>query len=116
MTVEPGPGDIVSLPSLTKAPFSKPPLTSRFAWAAPAVVPLSAKDAALLAVVALDGPIAADHLAALVWPAAERRKADTNLRQRLFRLRRDVGTSLLAGTALLRLDADVGTDLAPTLA
>ena len=43
-----------------------------------AAICLSPKDAALLAVVALDGPIAAHHVAALVWPAVERRKADTN--------------------------------------
>ncbi|MBL0151841.1 MAG: AAA family ATPase [Ideonella sp.] len=82
----------------------------------PAVmVRLSPKDAALLAVVALDGPLAADHVAALIWPDLERRKADTNLRQRLFRMRREIGTNLIVSGALLRLGPQVQTDLAPTL-
>lgn len=81
-----------------------------------AAIRLSPKDAALLAVIALDGPIASHHVAALVWPAVERRKADTNLRQRLFRLRRDLDAPLLTGGALLRLAADVETDLAAALA
>jgi DNA-binding SARP family transcriptional activator len=42
---------------------------------------LSPKDAALLAIVALDGPIAPDHAAALIWPAVDGKKADTNLEQ-----------------------------------
>jgi len=78
-------------------------------------VRLSAKDAALLAVVALDGPIASEHVAALVWPSVDRRKADTNLRQRLFRMRRDIGANLVSGGAVLQLAADVHTDLATTL-
>ncbi|HEX7441320.1 MAG TPA: BTAD domain-containing putative transcriptional regulator [Caldimonas sp.] len=81
-----------------------------------ATVRLSAKDAALLAVVALDGPIAADRVAALIWPAVEGRKADTNLRQRLFRLRRDSGMNLIANGALLQLAPGVQTDLPAALA
>src|SRR5512147_3013136 len=57
--------------------------------------PLSPKDAALLAIVALDGPVAADRVAALVWPSVDARKADTSLRQRLYRLRRECGTGLV---------------------
>ena len=82
----------------------------------PATVRLSRKDAALLAVVALDGPIASEHAAALVWPAVDRKKAETNLRQRLFRMRRDTGTNLIAGGLLLRLAGDVETNLPATLA
>lgn len=52
---------------------------------------LSPKDAALLAITALDGPIAPEHLAARLWPAASGKAAHANLRQRLFRLRRHSG-------------------------
>ncbi len=82
----------------------------------PSSLPLSAKDAALLALVALDGPVAADHATALLWPDADRRKADTNLRQRLFRLRRELGVNLVASGAWLQLAPGMQTDLAPTLA
>lgn len=81
-----------------------------------ATVRLSPKDAALLAVVALDGPIASDRAAALIWPAVDGRRADTNLRQRLFRLRRDSGINLIASGALLQLAPGVETDLPTTLA
>ena len=64
---------------------------------------LRPKDAALLAVIALSGPIKADHLAAMLWPAASARQADTSLRQRLFRLRRDSGAALVSGGSLLSL-------------
>ena len=77
---------------------------------------LSPKDAALLALVALDGPVAAEHVAALIWPAVDGHKADTSLRQRLFRLRRECGTHLVASGSLLQLAPGVVTDLAPTLA
>ena len=77
---------------------------------------LSPKDAALLAVVALDGPIASEHAAALIWPTVDRKKADTNLRQRLFRMRRDFGTNLITVGVLLRLAPNVETDLSAALA
>jgi DNA-binding SARP family transcriptional activator len=89
----------------------------------PALVPLGggesivlqAKDAALLAVIALSGPVKSDRLAALLWPGANAKQADTNLRQRLFRLRRRADTSLVETGALLRLADSVQTDLAATL-
>lgn len=81
-----------------------------------ATVRLSAKDAALLAVVALDGPVAAEHVAALIWPDVGARKAHTNLRQRLFRLRRESGASVVASGALLQLAQGVETDLPTHLA
>ena len=80
------------------------------------VVRLSPKDAALLAVVAIDGPVEATRVAALVWPDVAGKKADTNLRQRLFRLRRDTGAALVDTGALLQLAAGVETDLPTTLA
>ena len=76
---------------------------------------LRPKDAALLAVIALSGPIKADHLAAMLWPAASARQADTSLRQRLFRLRRDSGAALVSGGSLLSLAPELRTDLQPTL-
>ena len=90
---------------------------------APALVPgtageaivLQPKDAAMLAVVALSGPIKAERLAALLWPAATARQADTSLRQRLFRLRRRTDVPLVDSGALLRLADGVQTDIATTL-
>ncbi|MFT3665848.1 hypothetical protein [Piscinibacter sp.] len=84
--------------------------------ASSAVVRLSVKDAALLAIVALDGPVAAERVAALVWPGADTRKADTSLRQRLFRLRRECGAAIVASGSRLALAEGVATDLAATLA
>ena len=79
-------------------------------------LPLSPKDAALLALVALDGPVAADHAMALLWPDADRRKADTSLRQRLFRLRRELGANFVSGGPWLQFAAGLQTDLADALA
>ncbi len=75
------------------------------------LVRLSPKDAALLALIAIDGPVEATRVAALVWPDVAGKKADTNLRQRLFRLRRDTGAALVDTGALLQLAAGVETDL-----
>ena len=64
-------------------------------------IALSAKDAALLCLVALAGPIRPDRVATLLWPAVGAKQADTSLRQRLYRLRRDAGMQLLgSGTGL----------------
>src|SRR5689334_21965023 len=82
----------------------------------PLVLPLSAKDAALAALVALDGPVAAERAAALLWPGVTPRQADNNLRQRLFRLRRVAGENLVATGPQLQLAPNVHTDLASTLA
>jgi DNA-binding SARP family transcriptional activator len=70
----------------------------------------------LLAVIALDGPVAADRVAALLWPAVDARRADTSLRQRLYRLRRQCGDHLVATGSLLLLTPGVETDLAAALA
>jgi len=80
---------------------------------APIVLP--PKDAALLAVIALSGSVKTERLAALLWPSATARQADTSLRQRLFRLRRRAGMPLVDSGALLRLAAGVHTDLAASL-
>ena len=72
---------------------------------------LERRDAALLAVLAMQGPQSRAGLAELLWPDAGTAKALTNLRQRLFRLRRDVGRPLVVETGLLGLDPAVLHDL-----
>lgn len=74
--------------------------------------PLSAKDAALLALLALDGPMQRSRVAALLWPDADDRLAHTSLRQRLFRLRRRVGNDLVLQGPTLALAAGITHDLA----
>src|SRR5512137_1772489 len=70
--------------------------------AVPALVPgsgvplaLERKDAALLALLAVDGPLPRARAAALLWPDAEPQKARNSLRQRLFRLRRSAGSDVV---------------------
>ncbi|MES2958538.1 MAG: AAA family ATPase [Pseudomonadota bacterium] len=77
---------------------------------------LSAKDAALLALAALSGPIRGDRVAAWLWPAAPAKRADTSLRQRLYRLRHEAGVPLVSSGPMLKLSVDVSTDLEPSLA
>lgn len=74
-----------------------------------AVHPLSRKDAALLAVLALDGSCARDTLAAWLWPAASPAQARASLRQRRFRLARAAGGALVEGEERLQLAAGVAT-------
>ncbi len=81
-----------------------------------ATLRLSTKDAALLAIVALDGPVAADHVAALVWPDVPAGRADTSLRQRLFRLRRECGVAVVDTGPRLQLAEWLATDLVTALA
>jgi len=78
-------------------------------------VRLSSKDAALLALVACEGPLRAERVAALLWPAVGSRQADTSLRQRLYRLRREAGQALVDSGSTLALRPEVATDLAPAL-
>ena len=78
-------------------------------------IALRPKDAALLALVALAGPIQSDHVAALLWPTATAKQADTSLRQRLFRLRRETGMALVGSGASMTLDPGLDHDLASTL-
>jgi DNA-binding SARP family transcriptional activator len=74
---------------------------------------LRAKDAALLAVIALTAPVKADHLAAM--PGRPRcRQADTNLRQRCSACGRDAATA--ARPRPIALASGIATDIGPTLA
>jgi DNA-binding SARP family transcriptional activator len=71
------------------------------------VHPLERKDAALLALLALEGSMARARVAALLWPDADGEAARANLRQRLHRLRKRVGADLVSahGDVLCLADA-----------
>lgn len=73
--------------------------------------PLQRKDAALLAMLALQGPTPRSQLTGLLWPDASDTGAINNLRQRLFRLRRAAGCELVLQGDTLRMAADVSHDL-----
>jgi DNA-binding SARP family transcriptional activator len=73
---------------------------------------LERKDAALLALLALEGARGRDELAALLWPEAPARAAAGSLRQRIFRLRRKHGHELVHAGDRLQLLPDVHVDLA----
>jgi DNA-binding SARP family transcriptional activator len=72
---------------------------------------LAARDAALLAWLALEGPTPRAQLAELLWPHSDPVAARNTLRQRLFHLKRHCG-ELVAGVAALRLADGVEHDLA----
>ncbi len=72
---------------------------------------LAPGDAALLARLALDGPQTREALAALLWPDNDAASAATNLRQRIFRLKRMAGTPVVVGTRSLALANSVQHDL-----
>ncbi len=75
---------------------------------------LPPNDAALLAVLALDGPTPRAKLAALLWPEVDDDKARNNLRQRLFRWRRLTGYDLVVQGQVLALAPGVAHDLSGT--
>jgi DNA-binding SARP family transcriptional activator len=72
---------------------------------------LSALDGALLAWLALEGPTPRARLAALLWPDSDAEAARNSLRQRLFRLKRQLGMELVSGTAWLALMPGMSHDL-----
>lgn len=74
--------------------------------------PLPPRDAALLALLAVDGHVARDRAAAWLWPEAESQaRANLSLRQRLFRLRRECGHPLVEAGLTLSLADGVVVDL-----
>lgn len=79
-------------------------------------LPLGASDALLLAWLALEGPTTRERLALLLWPASSAEAARNAMRQRLFRLRRQLGRELVAGSTLLALAPGVAHDLDGTAA
>ncbi len=76
---------------------------------------LSRKDAALLALLALDGAAARDSVARLLWPTQTPARALASLRQRRFRLGRSAGQAVVDGDETLRLAAGVAHDLGDPL-
>src|SRR5262245_14055176 len=73
---------------------------------------LERKDAALLALLAIDGPTARARAAGLLWPDVDDDAARNNLRQRLHRLRKRAGRDLvLTIQDVLRLADDVSRDV-----
>lgn len=68
-------------------------------------------DAALLAVLALNGTTSRQRLLQLLWPDQEPEHARNALRQRLFRLRRSVGADVVHGGEQLSLAAGVAHDI-----
>ena len=74
--------------------------------------PLNANDAALLALLAVDGPTTRERVMAMLWPdESNPARARNALRQRLFRLRRAAGCELVCGEALLALAPFIEHDL-----
>jgi DNA-binding SARP family transcriptional activator len=73
-------------------------------------VMLERKDAALLALLALDGARPRADVASLLWPDADAARSRNSLRQRLFRLQRTAGGELVASAGPLRLGAHVTHD------
>ena len=72
---------------------------------------LGAREGVLLAWLAIEGPTSRHALAVLLWPDSSPEAARSALRQRLFRLRRVAGTTLVTGAHTLSLAAGVGHDL-----
>ncbi|HEY6512963.1 MAG TPA: AAA family ATPase [Burkholderiaceae bacterium] len=77
----------------------------------PLLHPLQPKDAALLALLALEGARARAKVASLLWPDAAPKGAHNNLRQRLFRLRRTAGREVVVNAEAMALAPDVQHDL-----
>ena len=78
--------------------------------------PLAPPDALLLAWLALEGATPRERLAALLWPDSSAEAARNALRQRLFRLRKQIGFEVVSGSAALVLAAGVRHDLSDTSA
>ena len=72
---------------------------------------LERKDALMLAYLAIEGPTPRGTLATLLWPDVDDERARSNLRQRLFRLRKALGFELLEGAVVAGLRNDVVVDL-----
>lgn len=72
---------------------------------------LGAVDAALLAVLALDGPQTRQSMAALLWPDGGAAKPAANLRQRIFKLKRLFGSDVVMGDRTISLACTVSHDL-----
>lgn len=76
------------------------------------VVALAPLDAAMLAWLAIEGPTPRSRLIALLWPDKDADAARNVLRQRLFKLRAQVGIDVVGGAQALALADDITHDLA----
>lgn len=76
---------------------------------------LERKDAALIAMLAQDGPTQRARIATCLWPSVSERQARTNLRQRLFRLRQQAGGDIVRDDGALRLADNIGLDVIESL-
>lgn len=85
--------------------------TPRLLIAAGTVHALERKDAALLAMLAVEGSVPRAKAAALLWPEVDDERARSNLRQRIFRLRRLAARDLVCAGNSLSLAAAVEHDL-----
>ena len=83
----------------------------RFVSANGATAVLAARDAALLAWLALEGPTPRARLASLLWPDSDPDAARNALRQRLFHLRKSLGFEVVVGNVLLALADGLAHDL-----
>jgi len=77
---------------------------------------LAPPDALLLAWLALEGPTPREKLVTLLWPDSSGDAARNALRQRLFRLRKQVGVDVVTGSTALALAPGVQHDLSDTSA
>ena len=75
---------------------------------------LERRDAALLAWLALHGPTPRRRMVGLLWPDLPTPTAQTNLRQRLFRLKQRAGHEIVLSEPVLALARDVQHDLEST--
>ena len=76
-----------------------------------APLPLSPRDALLLAWLALDGPTPRQRLAHLLWPESDSAAAHNALRQRIFKLKKLGGSEIVVGRSTLCLAPSVAHDL-----
>ena len=78
-------------------------------------LPLAPPDALMLAWLALEGPTPRERVAGLLWPDSPTDVARNALRQRLFRLRKQLGLDIVGGQAVLALAEGVTHDLQDAL-
>ena len=83
----------------------------RFVSVNGSAVALAARDAALLAWLALEGPTPRARLAELLWPDSDADAARNALRQRLFHLRKSLGFDAVVGSTTLALAEGLTHDL-----
>src|SRR5256885_14038655 len=72
---------------------------------------LEAKDALLLALLAIEGQTARASIAERLWPDVDSERARGNLRARLLRMKQRVGAELVSSGVHAALAADVTHDL-----